>query len=124
MVWDKIEEANFPIKLGGSYTWGKDADAWDFDFYPAEEFKDEPRPAKFIGQRQRTAFQVERGAFLNGRTEMYRPERVAQSLQVDRAAARVRRGPAPDPRLVPEWREVYEDVVWSLINSPEFVWVP
>ncbi len=62
-VWDKIEEANFPIKLGGSYTWGKDADAWDFDFYPAEEFKDEPRPAKFVGQRQRTAFQVERDRY-------------------------------------------------------------
>ena len=42
-------------------------------------------------------------------------------LEVD---AHVRRGPAPDPRLTTEWREVYEDFVWSLINSPEFVWVP
>ena len=33
-VWDKVEAANFPIKLGGSYTWGKEADAWDFDFIP------------------------------------------------------------------------------------------
>ena len=34
------------------------------------------------GDVKAPAFQVERGAFLNGRTEMYRPERVAQ-LQVD-----------------------------------------
>ncbi|GAA4462543.1 DUF1553 domain-containing protein [Novipirellula rosea] len=37
---------------------------------------------------------------------------------------RVQRGPAVDPRLQPEWREVYEDVVWSLVNHREFVWVP
>ncbi len=37
---------------------------------------------------------------------------------------RVRRGPHEDPRLRPEWREVYEDVVWSLVNHAEFVWVP
>ncbi|MCM2369280.1 DUF1553 domain-containing protein [Aporhodopirellula aestuarii] len=37
---------------------------------------------------------------------------------------RVRRGPYADPRLRPEWREVYEDVVWSLVNHAEFVWVP
>ncbi|MCA9302831.1 MAG: tryptophan 7-halogenase [Phycisphaerales bacterium] len=62
-VWDKVEAANFPVKLGGSYTWGKDADAWDFDFYPAEEFVDEPRPAKYEGQRRFTAFQVERDRY-------------------------------------------------------------
>lgn len=37
---------------------------------------------------------------------------------------RARAGDPPDPRLRAEWRETYEDVVWSLINSPEFVWVP
>ncbi len=62
-VWDKVEAANFPVKLGGSYTWGKDAEAWDFDFYPAEEFTDEERPAKFEGQRKYTAFQVERDRY-------------------------------------------------------------
>lgn len=62
-VWDKVEAANFPVKLGGSYTWGKDADAWDFDFYPAEEFVDEARPAKYEGQRRHTAFQVERDRY-------------------------------------------------------------
>lgn len=37
---------------------------------------------------------------------------------------RVRQGPAADPRLRANWREVYEDVVWSLINHSEFVWIP
>ena len=35
------------------------------------------------GDVKAPAFQVERGAFLNGRTEMYRPERVAQSQPED-----------------------------------------
>ncbi len=38
--------------------------------------------------------------------------------------SRVRRGPAPDPRLRPEWREIFEDVIWSLVNDRQFVWVP
>ncbi len=37
---------------------------------------------------------------------------------------RIRAGPPPDPRLQSEWRELYEDVVWSLINHREFVWIP
>lgn len=62
-VWDKIEAANFPIKLGATYTWGRNNDVWNFDFFPAEEFVDEPRPAKFEGQRRYTAFQVERSIY-------------------------------------------------------------
>lgn len=62
-VWDKVEAANFPIKLGATYTWGRNADIWNFDFFPAEEFVDEPRPAKFEGQRKYTAFQVERAIY-------------------------------------------------------------
>ncbi|TWT67445.1 DUF1553 domain-containing protein [Allorhodopirellula solitaria] len=38
--------------------------------------------------------------------------------------ARVRQGPAADPRLESTWRLRYEDVIWSLVNAPEFVWVP
>ncbi len=37
---------------------------------------------------------------------------------------RARQGSPADPRLRSEWREAYEDVVWALVNSPEFVWVP
>lgn len=37
---------------------------------------------------------------------------------------RARAGAPPDPRLQSEWRERFEDFVWSMINSPEFVWLP
>ena len=64
-VWDKVEAANFPVKLGASFTWGNNGDEWDLDFYPVEEFVDEARPAKFEGQRRHTAFQVERDRYDN-----------------------------------------------------------
>jgi mono/diheme cytochrome c family protein len=47
----------------------------------------------------------------------------ANTIQVE-YARRVRQGPPPDRRLRPEWRERYEDLVWSLINHREFVWIP
>ncbi|MDA8744566.1 DUF1553 domain-containing protein [Rubripirellula amarantea] len=50
-----------------------------------------------------------------------RPE--ANEIQVEHER-RVQSGPLPDPRLETEWREVYEDVVWSLLNHREFVWIP
>ena len=62
-VWDEIEAINFPIKIGASYTWGRDSDRWDFDFYPIEKWRDEPRPGKFEGQRRFTAFQVDRSRY-------------------------------------------------------------
>jgi len=64
-VWDKVEAADFPIKLGVSYTWGQVSEPWEFDFFPTEEFTDEARPAKYEGQRQHTAFQVERAEYDN-----------------------------------------------------------
>lgn len=73
-VWDKVEAANFPVKLGASFSWGQDADEWDLDFFPVEEFVNESRPAKFEGQRRFTAFQVERSRYdeilLNHAVEM------------------------------------------------------
>lgn len=42
-------------------------------------------------------------------------------LEIER---RVLAGPPPDPRLSPEWRVVYEDALWSLVNHREFVWMP
>ena len=62
-VWDKIEAANFPIKIGASYRWGKTPELWHFEFFPRKEFQDEPRPAKFEGQRKWTAFQVDRAIY-------------------------------------------------------------
>ena len=49
------------------------------------------------------------------------PEATTIALESDR---RARRGPPPDVRLRSEWRERYEDVVWSLVNHSEFVWIP
>ena len=61
--WNAVEAANFPIKIGATYRWGKNPELWDFDFIAGEIFKDEPRPAKFEGQRRQTAFQVDRAVY-------------------------------------------------------------
>lgn len=47
----------------------------------------------------------------------------ANTIQQEHAR-RARMGPPADPRLQPQWREVYEDMVWSVVNLREFVWVP
>ena len=47
----------------------------------------------------------------------------ANEIQVENAR-RVRKGPPSDPRLVDTWREVYEDLVWGLLNHHEFIWMP
>ena len=62
-AWDAVEAAGFPVKIGASYTWGRNSDRWDFDFYPVERWRDEPRPAKYKGQRRFTAFQVDRSQY-------------------------------------------------------------
>ena len=62
-AWDKVEAANFPIKVGATYRWGQNHQLWDFEFLPLGMFKEEPRPAKFEGQRKITAFQVERSRY-------------------------------------------------------------
>ena len=62
-IWDEVEAANFPIKIGASYTWGRDNERWDINFYPIERWREEPRPAKFEGQRLHTAFQVDRSRY-------------------------------------------------------------
>ena len=45
----------------------------------------------------------------------------ATAIEVEK---RARAGPPADPRLRAEWREVFEDVAWSLVNTREFVWLP
>lgn len=42
--------------------------------------------------------------------------------QKEEAAAR--RGDPPTERLAPAWRERLEDVLWALVNAPEFVFSP
>ncbi len=49
------------------------------------------------------------------------PEANEVQLELQR---RVLAGPTVDPRLDSPWREVYEDVIWSLVNHREFVWIP
>ena len=36
----------------------------------------------------------------------------------------VLKGDPPTTQLAPAWRERAEDLVWTLFNSPEFVWIP
>lgn len=62
-VWDKMEAANFPIKIGATYRWGQSPDLWDFEFVPVSVYRDDPRPGRFQGQRQITAFQVDRAVY-------------------------------------------------------------
>jgi flavin-dependent dehydrogenase len=62
-VWEKVEAANFPIKVGATYRWGSSNDLWDFHFVPDGDFSGHSRPDNFEGQRPRTAFQVDRAIY-------------------------------------------------------------
>jgi hypothetical protein len=37
---------------------------------------------------------------------------------------RLRMGDEPTRRLTPEFRERFEDTLWAMVNSPEFVMLP
>jgi len=62
-VWDKVEAAGFPIKIGATYKWGRTKELWDFEFVPTSQFKNKPRPEKYEGIRRNTAFQVDRAVY-------------------------------------------------------------
>ncbi len=62
-VWEKVEAADFPVKVGGTYRWGRTDDLWDFDFIPDGALAPSPRPGRYEGQRQSTAFQVDRAIY-------------------------------------------------------------
>ena len=49
------------------------------------------------------------------------PEATKLKLELEKE---IRAGDAPTVRLETDWRERMEDMVFVLINSPEFVWVP
>ena len=61
--WEKVEAANFPIKVGATYRWGSSPDLWDFEFLTLSRLPVGPRPHRFEGPRQQTAFQVERAVY-------------------------------------------------------------
>lgn len=63
-VWDKIEAANFPVKIGATYRWGTSDDLWDFNLLAIEEVNEnDPRPGQYKTWRQRSTFQVERAVY-------------------------------------------------------------
>ena len=62
-VWDQVEAAGFPIKIGATYRWGRTDELWDFEFIADGLFHPAPRPGKFEGQRRQTAFQVDRAIY-------------------------------------------------------------
>jgi len=64
-VWDKVEAANFPVKLGATYRWGKksDKDLYYFYFLPEGKFTQTERPGSYTGQRRQTTFQVDRSIY-------------------------------------------------------------
>lgn len=62
-VWDKVEAANFPIKVGATYRWGASKELWDFEFLKLENLPTTPRPHKYEGARRQTAFQVDRSVY-------------------------------------------------------------
>ncbi|MCT4557144.1 MAG: tryptophan 7-halogenase [Pelagimonas sp.] len=61
--WDKVEAANFPIKVGATYKWGASPNLWEFYFVRSGKFESKPRPGQYEGQRLQTAFQVDRAVY-------------------------------------------------------------
>ncbi|QDT25033.1 hypothetical protein Enr10x_03270 [Gimesia panareensis] len=47
----------------------------------------------------------------------------ANEIKVELEAA-VKQGDPPTKRLNDDWRNRYEDMLWSMLNSPEFIFVP
>lgn len=47
----------------------------------------------------------------------------ANALRIEEEAA-ARRGDPPSPRLDPSWRTRMEDVLWAVLNAPEWVFAP
>ena len=62
-VWDKIERAGFPVKIGATYRWGTDDRLWDVEFVPGAVVQDCQRPSPFQGVRAQTALQVDRAIY-------------------------------------------------------------
>lgn len=62
-LWDRMEAAEFPIKVGATYRWGATQDLWDFEFINPSKIPTTPRPHRYEGTRRATAFQVDRAKY-------------------------------------------------------------
>jgi flavin-dependent dehydrogenase len=62
-VWEKVEAANFPVKVGAVYRWGQTPELIQFEFLPGETLEGYSRPAPFDRARAGMAFQVDRSVF-------------------------------------------------------------
>src|SRR6187200_1147546 len=62
-VWDAVEAAEFPVKIGATFRWGKEPELWDFNFLPPQAYIGQTRPAPYDGVRRLTAFQVDRAIY-------------------------------------------------------------
>jgi len=92
--WDQVEAANFPIKIGATYKWGRHPELWDFEFVPSQTFVEEARPAQFTGQRTLTAFQVDRSIYDkilldHAETSGCRVHQLTRVVRIDRSGDRV-----------------------------------
>ena len=61
--WEQVEAANFPVKVGATYLWGRSSELWDFDFVPVAEVGSIDRPGVYKSKRSRMAFQVDRAVY-------------------------------------------------------------
>lgn len=61
--YEKVEAANFPIKIGATYRWGQSEKFWDFEFVPLADYVSVARPRAFEGQTRGLAFQVDRAIY-------------------------------------------------------------
>ncbi len=71
-------------------------------------------PAPDAWQKRRPSYYVSWSNHLHADATRIRLEQEADA----------RKGDPPSPRLAPEWRERLEDALWTLLNSPSFVFTP
>jgi len=62
-VWEEIEGAGFPVKIGATYRWGRGGELWNFNFVTPEQYEGHQRPSPYQGIRKETAFQVDRAVY-------------------------------------------------------------
>jgi flavin-dependent dehydrogenase len=64
-IWDQVERAGFPVKVGATFKWGQRGELWDFNLVPPDSYVNQPRPGTYAGVRRDTAFQVDRATYDN-----------------------------------------------------------